>query len=75
MTKRLTRTAIAKACVAAGLPADIELVKGNGYFYFWGHDVALWPSSSVYVFSLNDLTLDQWVNEAVELQKRHIRYL
>lgn len=75
MTKRLTRTAIAKACVAAGLPADIELVKGDGYFYFWGHEVAMWPATSVYVYHLNDLTLEQWVQEAVELQTAYTRYL
>jgi hypothetical protein len=36
MTKRLTRKAVAKALVAEGFPADIELVQGNGYLYFAG---------------------------------------
>ena len=42
-----------------------ELVKGDGYFYFVGQDVELAQEQGVYgVFRLNDLTLDQWVEEA-----------
>lgn len=37
-----------------------ELVKGEGYFYFVGEDNDL---TSVYVYTLNDLTLDRWVEE------------
>lgn len=40
-----------------------ELVKGNGYFYFAGPTAAGFYSQSVYVYRLNDLTLDQWVEE------------
>lgn len=42
-----------------------ELVRGDGYFYFVGEDVELALEQGVYgVFRLNDLTLDQWVEEA-----------
>jgi hypothetical protein len=71
MTARPTLKSIAKACIAAGLPADIELVKGNGYFYFWCEEAPNWHSSSVYTNFLNDLTLDQWVEEAKTLSSRH----
>ena len=64
MTKRLTLKSIAKACAEAGLPADIELVEGDGYFYFWCEEAPLWQSTAVYTYRLNDLTLDQWVEEA-----------
>ena len=43
----------------------IELVKGNGYFYFIGDDVDI-DISGVYVNSLNQLTLKQWIEEAKE---------
>lgn len=42
-----------------------ELVKGDGYFYFSGQDVELAQEQGVYgVFRLNDLSLEQWVEEA-----------
>lgn len=40
-----------------------QLVRGNAYFYFIDGDAAAWPASSVYVYRLNALTLDQWVEE------------
>lgn len=47
----------------AGIRA--ELVKGDGYFYFVGQDVELAQEQGVYgVFRLNDLSLEQWVEEA-----------
>lgn len=39
------------------------LMKGNGYFYFSGPAVELAPSTSVWTYLLNDLTLDQWLSE------------
>lgn len=64
---RLTRKAVAKALVAEGFPADIELVQGNGYLYFAGGNCHEWYSSSVYVCYLGHLTLEQWVQEAKTL--------
>lgn len=67
---RLTLKTVAKALVAEGFPADIELVQGNGYLYFAGGDAHTWYSSSVYVCRLNHLTLDQWITEAKTLRER-----
>jgi hypothetical protein len=47
--------------------ADIraDLVKDDGYFYFVGQDVELAQEQGVYgVFLLNNLSLEQWVEEA-----------
>jgi len=60
---RTTLAAVNKALAAAGI--DAELVKGDGYFYFVGQDVELAREQGVYgVFRLNDLSLEQWVEEA-----------
>lgn len=39
------------------------LMKGRGYFYFSGPAVELAPSTSVWVYQLNELTLSQWLAE------------
>ena len=44
---------------------NMELVKGNGYFYFIGDDAST-SLSGVYVNFLNDLTLADWLNAAQE---------
>jgi|DEB0MinimDraft_6_1074348.scaffolds.fasta_scaffold14713_2 hypothetical protein len=43
-----------------------ELVKGEGYFY-WVHptDLSYLDLSTVSVYRLNHLTLDQWIDEFV----------
>jgi hypothetical protein len=46
---------------------DIELVKGKGYFYFIGLSVCV-HAIGVYVNSVKDLTLQQWVEEAKAIQ-------
>lgn len=55
-----TRAAVNKAIAHLG---DIELVKGEGYFYFIGNDVSV-HASGVYVYTINELPLDRWVEEA-----------
>ena len=40
----------------------IELVRGEGYFYFMGNLVPSMPS--VFVYRLNHLSLDRWLYEA-----------
>ena len=52
---------INKAIASKGI--DVELVKGDGYFYFVGEAVENADTSSVMVFRLNDLTMDQWMEE------------
>lgn len=60
----ITRTQVNKAIQKAGMQ-EIELVKGKGYFYFIGDNVDL-SKPSVYVYKVNDLTMDQWIQEAKE---------
>lgn len=54
-----------------------ELVRGGGYFYFIGEDVELAKEQGVYggVSRLNDLTLDQWVEEARQRMQNIINAL
>ena len=46
-----------------------ELIKGNGYHYFVGNSVERAYTTSVMVNTLNSLSLDQWINEFLSLQK------
>ena len=52
----------------AKINANLELEKGDGYFYFVfdcdcpGNQI--WETHSIYVNNLNQLTLDQWIEEA-----------
>lgn len=53
----------------AALGKDIELVKGEGYFYFAGDDV-IGPTGvkgdtfSVYTYRFSHLTEERWMDEA-----------
>lgn len=49
---------------------NIELVRGNGYFYFFGDDVNVW-AESVYVYRINELSLARWVEEAQSAIANH----
>lgn len=42
----------------------IELVKGQGYYYFVYDDGRRYSTASVYVNTLNQLSLDTWLFEA-----------
>lgn len=53
-----------------GMPKDIELNKGKGFFYLSGGDAARWPESSIAVFSLGQLSLDEWLKRYQELAKK-----
>jgi hypothetical protein len=57
----VTRKKINAAVAAIG--GTEELTKGRGYWYFAGGTSCDWPSSAVYVYSLADLTLAQWIEE------------
>lgn len=52
------------AIVSSGM-SEIELVKGEGYFYFVGIN-ADDRKPSVYVNALRGLTVEEWVAEARE---------
>ena len=47
----------------------VNLYKGEGYWYFVYDDPVhcIYRTRSVYTYQLNDLTLEQWCDEADEL--------
>jgi hypothetical protein len=64
-TKPATQPRVTLNRVNAELKAlgiDAELVRGNGYFYYWGDDVYN-LSYSVYTCQLGGWTLQQWIDE------------
>lgn len=60
-------SAINRALKELGI--KMELVKGEGYFYFVGEDCDDRESTSVMVYRLNQLTKEQWIEEARSLMK------
>lgn len=52
---------------------DLELVKGRGYYYWWGLSnkmkliTAGLYSTSVSVYNLNDLSYKQWMDELMDI--------
>lgn len=70
--------AVNRALAARGIA--LELVKGEGYFYVVGDGVECLHSASIYVYRLNDMTLERWVEavatfaeEIAEYQPRAVR--
>ena len=47
------------------------LVSGDGYFYFRGGEAADWLDRTVRVSTLSSLTLDQWMQEFMDLKKKN----
>ena len=45
------------------LGLNVELVKGDGYFYCIGDDVEGAYSTSIFTYRLNDLDMERWVSE------------
>lgn len=60
-------TTLNKINRAISLLGDISLVRGNGYYYFIGASVECCAGTSVMVFRLNELTHEQWIEEAKRL--------
>lgn len=63
----LTLKQVNDALIACDIKAT--LYKGRGYFYFDGSDVEKAKSTTVCVYTLNQLTLDQWLDKARELKE------
>ena len=61
-----------KAIAAEGI--NLELVAGEGYFYFAGPGTENLSTASVMVYRLNDLSLDQWMTEAREVARLITNY-
>lgn len=58
----MTRNEIA-AIVAEGSPFEVELVKGEGYWYFTASADKFYETRSVYVMRKSDLTDAAWIAE------------
>ncbi len=43
------------------LSIDLELVRGDGYFYVVGKDSELMYNTSIMVRKISSLTVDQWI--------------
>lgn len=50
----------------AKLGGNEILVKGEGYYYFAEGEAYGWYNQSVYVYRLNQLTLEQWIQEYLD---------
>jgi hypothetical protein len=60
--KRITLNAINTELARLGYAE--RLFRGEGYFYFGeGEADGRWPSSSVWVYRLSQLSLDEWIQE------------
>ena len=64
ITNKEFRFAMAKA----GL-SNIQLEKADGYFYIWddGEVCASLYSTAIYVCSFNEMSVNAWVNEILNL--------
>lgn len=66
----LTIKGVNKAIAARGIKA--EIVQGDGYLYFFGDDVELAHSTSVYgVCRLNHMPLERWMAELDRIVADH----
>lgn len=66
----VTIRSVNKALKARGYPD--ELVKGEGYFYFWGDDASLWYTSTVSVYAINHIpTVEGWIERYESLRKQY----
>jgi len=44
-----------------------RLRRGRGYFYFYGGEAMLWPTSGVYVSNVDAFTVQGWLQQWSEL--------
>lgn len=42
---------------------EVELVRGEGYFYFFGNDADYLTSQGVYIPRLSDQSVEKWVED------------
>ena len=50
----------------------VGLCKCDGYFYFYSETHNLWETHSVYVYNLNQITLEMWIEEYQEFKLKGI---
>lgn len=48
----------------------VKLVKGNGYYYIIGEGTETLPRTGIYVYALNRISIDAWVNEVKNLMNK-----
>ena len=63
---RVTVASVNKMLIERG--AKVELVRGNGYFYFAQGGAEGWPATSVYTTRVGDLSLDAWWSAYLSLR-------
>ena len=59
------------AAINAQLPDGVTLVKGRGYFYFYGDEPNQWNQSGVYVYRLNDMNIGGWIDTFKAMRKEN----
>ncbi len=78
MTNRATAAApvtVAKVNAALRkLGVQEKLFRGHGYYYFGEGNASAWPSTSVYVYRVYELTIDEWVAEHTMLAAKAWKY-
>ena len=67
----LTLKQVNKAIAAKG--GKEELVKGSGYYYFVEGTAWSWTRQSVYVNTLNQMTLEAWVNSWEAMRAEYLK--
>lgn len=61
-------TTVAKVNAALRkLGKEEKLFRGRGYYYFGEGNASAWPSTSVYVYRVTELTVDEWIGEHAAL--------
>lgn len=53
---------------------DVEVIKGDGYFWLCGDDVPNVPSTTILAHRVNQLTLDQWLLYIEEIMNNKRKY-
>jgi len=53
---------------------DIEICQGEGFFYFTGKIPMRWQTSRVPAASLDEYSVGEWVEHAVEFEDGWCRY-
>jgi hypothetical protein len=56
------------------LQLDVQVVRGAGYFYVIGKDTEHSSQTSIYVKSVYQLTMDQWISEVLNIVGETLNY-
>lgn len=67
MSERATVAKVNAALKRAGVPERLR--RGRGYHYFYGGDAFSWRSSSVYIYDVGALSVEEWLEERRRLSE------